>query len=423
MLKKAKFLILAGLLALPSFSYSQLTTYSPYSRFGLGDLVLQGSARNYAMGGIGLALRDGNYINYINPAAYSEQDTLTFLFDAGLSGNYKVMKTNSQSLSLNNAGLNHFIMGFPITRWFKTSLGLLPYSRVGYKIVDYQLIPNIGITDYSYNGSGGLNKAIWGNAIRINKNISFGINTSYLFGSLTRSRSVSFPSDQNTFSTQSQGRVIINDFYFTYGLQLTMPVHKDYTLTAGMIYEPQSKVRAYNDLFVENILATSTSVLRDTIINYTGDKDHVNLPSNLGVGLTLRSGNKLIVGADFYTQDWSKTQILGEADSLTNSNSIRVGIQYQPDQTDFRNYFKRIQYRAGFHHTETYLKIRGEQLKDYGMTLGLGLPFRNTRTTFNFAVDIGQRGTLSQNLIKENYFNFSFSLSLYDFWFFKRRID
>lgn len=423
MLKKAKFLILAGLLALPSLSFSQLTTYSPYSRFGLGDLVLQGSARNYAMGGIGLALRDGNYINYINPAAYSEQDTLTFLFDAGLSGNYKVMKTNSQSLSLNNAGLNHLIMGFPITKWFKTSLGLVPYSRVGYKIVDYELIPNIGITDYSYNGSGGLNKAMWGNAIRINKNISFGINTSYLFGSLTRSRSVSFPSDENTFSTQSQGRVIINDFYFTYGLQLTIPVLKDYTLTAGMIYEPQSKVRAYNDLFVENILVTSTAVTRDTIINYTGDKDHVTLPSNLGVGLTLRSGNKLIVGADFYTQDWSKTQILGEADSLTKSNSIRVGIQYQPDQTDFRNFFKRIQYRAGFHHTETYLTIRGEQLKDYGMTLGLGLPFKNTRTTFNFAVDIGQRGTLSQNLIKENYFNFSFSLSLYDFWFFKRRID
>jgi hypothetical protein len=423
MLKKAKFLILAGLLALPSFSFSQLTTYSPYSRFGLGDLVLQGSARNFAMGGIGLGLRDGNYINYINPASYSEQDTLTFLFDAGLTGNYKVMQTNSQSLSLNNAGLNHFLLGFPITKWFKSSLGLVPYSRVGYKLVDYELIPNIGIVDYSYEGSGGLNKAFLGNSIRINKNISFGINASYLFGSLTRSRGVSFPSDQDIFATQSRGRVIINDFYFTYGLQFTMPVMKDYTLTAGMIYEPQSKVKAYNDMFVENILVTSSSVTRDTIINITGDKDHVNLPSNLGVGITLRNGNKLIVGADFYTQDWSNTQILGEPDSLTKSNSIKFGIQYQPDQTDFRNYFKRIQYRAGFHHSQTYLKIRGQQLTDYGITLGFGLPFKNTRTTFNFAVDYGQRGTLSQNLIKENYFNFNFSLSLYDFWFFKRRID
>lgn len=423
MLKKAKFLILAGLLALPSLSFTQLTTYSPYSRFGLGDLVLQGSARNYAMGGIGLALRDGNHINYINPASYSEQDTLTFLFDAGLSGNYKVMQTTSQSLSLNNAGLNHIIMGFPITNWFKSSIGLVPYSRVGYKIVDYELIPDIGIVDYSYEGSGGLNKAFLGNSIRINKNISLGVNASYLFGSLTRGRGVSFPSDQDIFATQSRGRVIINDFYFTYGMQFTMPVMKDYTITAGIIYEPQSKVKAYNDMFVENILVTSTAVTRDTIINSTGEKDHVNLPSNLGMGLTLRNGNKLIVGADFYTQDWSNTRILGEADSLTKSNSIRVGIQYQPDETDFRNYFKRIQYRAGFHYAQTYLTIRGQQLSDYGISLGFGLPFKNTRTTFNFAVDYGQRGTLTQNLIKENYFNFNFSLSLYDFWFFKRRID
>ena len=423
MLTKLKFFSIALLLMLPSFLHSQLTSFSPYSRFGLGDMVLQGSARNYAMGGIGLALRDGNYINYLNPASYSEQDTLSFLFDAGLSGSYTTMKSATQNFSLNNGGLSHIIMGFPITRWYKSSLGLVPYSRVGYKVVDFALVPDIGIVDYYYNGSGGLNKALWGNSVRFNKYLSAGVNVSYLFGSLTQTRTIRIPSDEDSFATESRGRVIINDFYFTYGLQLTLPVFKDLNLTAGMIYEPKKEVTAYNDMFVENILRTSTAIARDTVKNITGEKGTVNLPSNLGFGMVLRNSNKLILGADFYLQDWSKTLILGQADSLTNSKSLRIGGQYQPDFSDFRNYFKRIQYRAGMHYTETYLKLRGEQLKDYGLTLGVGLPFRNTKTTFNFAVDIGKRGTLAQNLILENYVVFNFSLSLYDFWFYKRRID
>ena len=423
MLTKLKFFSIALLLMLPSFLHSQLTSFSPYSRFGLGDMVLQGSARNYAMGGIGLALRDGNYINYLNPASYSEQDTLSFLFDAGLSGSYTTMKSATQNFSLNNGGLSHIIMGFPITRWYKSSLGLVPYSRVGYKVVDFALVPDIGIVDYYYNGSGGLNKALWGNSVRFNKYLSAGVNVSYLFGSLTQTRTIRIPSDEDSFATESRGRVIINDFYFTYGLQLTLPVFKDLNLTAGMIYEPKKEVTAYNDMFVENILRTSTAIARDTVKNITGEKGTVNLPSNLGFGMVLRNSNKLILGADFYLQDWSKTLILGQADSLTNSKSLRIGGQYQPDFSDFRNYFKRIQYRAGVHYTETYLKLRGEQLKDYGLTLGVGLPFRNTKTTFNFAVDIGKRGTLAQNLILENYVVFNFSLSLYDFWFYKRRID
>ncbi len=423
MLKKFKFVTLAVLLMLPTILFSQITTYSPYSRFGLGNMVHQGSARNFAMGGIGLALRDDNLINPLNPASYSEQDTLSFLFDAGLNGNHKIMRSNTQRMALNNSGLNHILMGFPITRWFKSSIGLLPYSRVGYNIVEFDLVPNIGIIDYAYEGAGGLNKVLWGNAVKLNRYVSVGINASYLFGSLTQSRTVDFPSDGNIFSTVNRRRVIINDFYFTYGLQVNIPLQNNLKLTGGVIFEPKTKASAYNDMFLENILRFGTTMVRDTAMNVTGEKGYVNLPSNFGVGLSLRNSNKFIIGADFYSQDWSNTMILGQTDSLTRSNSIRIGGQFQPEPDDFRNYFNRIKYRAGFYYTQTYLKIRGEQINDFGFSLGLGLPFRNTKTTFNFAIEYGQKGTLAQNLIKENHLTFNFSLSLYDFWFFKRRIE
>ena len=94
-----------------------------------------------------------------------------------------------------------------------------------------------------------------------------------------------------------------------------------------------------------------------------------------------------------------------------------------PDHTDFRNFLNRIHYRAGVHYTDTYLSLGGHQLKDYGITLGVGIPYGNTRSTFNFAMDIGRRGTKDFNLIQENYIMFNFSLSLYDFWFFQRRYE
>jgi hypothetical protein len=67
--------------------------------------------------------------------------------------------------------------------------------------------------------------------------------------------------------------------------------------------------------------------------------------------------------------------------------------------------------------------LRGNQLNDYGITFGVGLPFRNTKTSFNLGFVLGQRGTLKDDLIKENYFNINLSITFHDLWFFKTVID
>ncbi|HCY00230.1 MAG TPA: hypothetical protein DG754_08845, partial [Bacteroidales bacterium] len=53
-----------------SFSQS-LTTNSPYSRYGLGEIRTQGYANTKAMGGISQGIRQGTWINYLNPASYT----------------------------------------------------------------------------------------------------------------------------------------------------------------------------------------------------------------------------------------------------------------------------------------------------------------------------------------------------------------
>ena len=62
------------------------STLSPYSQFGLGVLSDQSQGFNRGMGGLAVGLRDGKIVNMQNPASYSAVDSLTMIFDAGVSG-------------------------------------------------------------------------------------------------------------------------------------------------------------------------------------------------------------------------------------------------------------------------------------------------------------------------------------------------
>ena len=114
---------------------------------------------------------------------------------------------------------------------------------------------------------------------------------------------------------------------------------------------------------------------------------------------------------------------MGESDSLANSQSYRFGLEYTPNHDALRGYFNRVQYRLGGYSSNSYLSIRGEQLTDYGITFGVGLPLRGTKTSFNLGMVLGQRGTLNNDLIKENYGMIHVSFTMHDFWFFKRQFD
>ena len=68
------------LASLPLFCIAQLN--SPYSRYGVGNLVSQANLANRGMGGISAAYTDPTSINTINPASYS--DLVYSTLDIGL---------------------------------------------------------------------------------------------------------------------------------------------------------------------------------------------------------------------------------------------------------------------------------------------------------------------------------------------------
>jgi hypothetical protein len=437
MLNKLK-LLLSGLLLPALITTAQVNTASPYSRFGFGELKRPGFTSNLSMGGSGIALRIPNQINYINPASYTSLDSLSFIFDFGLNSTYTRYKTNLNESQLSNYNIDHIAITFPITKWWTSSLGITPFSSVGYNIKEQKLLPVIGLADFYFTGNGGLSRFFIGNGFNLLKGVSVGFNFSYLFGYQSYLDVLNFPNDPYSATTESHNRLDIKGVSYNLGIQYSKTFSEKYFITAGAIYDNEAKLKGINKIYNLNKFPGSQSMTTDSIIinpNYLVSADtsnyKINYPRNIGFGLSLGIKDKLILTGEYSTQEWSKAIVMGKIDSLVNSNSMNFGMEYTPGNSgSIIKYFNKIHYRIGGYYSNSYLKFRNNQIQDYGITFGVGLPFtgrglayKNTKTTFNLGFVFGQRGTLKNNLIKENYRMVSFSMTFHDFWFLKTVID
>jgi len=409
---------------------AQKNTNSPYSRFGLGEMSRSGFEKSRAMGGIGLAMRDNDQINYLNPASYSELDTLSFMFNFGLKGGDTRYENTNQSERNMTLNLDHLALAFPITRWWKTSFGVMPFSSVGYSVTETGYLENNVAVDYFYEGVGGINQLYLGTSFHLVEGLDIGFNAFYLFGSLDLSRTLQFPLNSEYSVSRLEQRTIVHDFIYQFGIQYSKTFAEDFTIGLGAVYQLKTDVSADNTSVSSNFfdgtainINDSTSLSPEFILEELSDEGSISIPSKYGIGFTFRYSDRILLGFDYYSQDWSQSSFFNQEQPLTNSNSMHAGLEITPNPEAFRGYHKRIHYRMGGHYENSYLQLQGEQLKDYGISFGVGLPFKNTKTSFNFAVDMGKRGTLNNNLIEENYKFFSFSVTLHDFWFLKRKFD
>ena len=113
---------------------AQNNTNSPYTRYGYGDLVNQNFGNSKAMGGIAFGLRDGSQINPLNPASYTAIDSLTFLFEGGVSMQNANISDGALKLNVKNSSFDYIAMQFRLHRRLAMSIGLLPFSNVGYNV-------------------------------------------------------------------------------------------------------------------------------------------------------------------------------------------------------------------------------------------------------------------------------------------------
>lgn len=407
--------------------YAQSGIDSPYSRFGVGTLGNKSAhAAQQAMGGIGNAIGTNRFVNPANPATYMRFDSLSFLFNAGLSMSAATYRTTTQTETGNYAQLSYFSVGFPVTNWWKMGIGLVPYSRISFNVGSPGITEQDLVYNKSYEGNGGLNQLYFGSAFKLHKNLSLGVNANYIFGRNSLSSLLYFPGTEYIANTKVESRLVANDFTFDYGLLYNAKMSDQIGLHLGLVYGQKINLNVKREYLVQSQFGGvdgNIAYVLDTIFYSPVQKGTVLLPPKVGFGMALEKSDRWLAGVDFNWQKWENYEVLGKGDSLINSWNIAAGGHYLPKHTTISPYWKKVTYRGGARYNQTYLKINGEPINEFGISFGVGLPLPRSFTTIDLSLEVGRRGTTASNLIQETFINFTAGVSIYERWFVKRRYN
>jgi hypothetical protein len=421
--------ILISLFSLSLTVSGQKLVNSPYARFNLGSLEPAASFRSLGMGGIGTAMRDNSSLFFTNPASYSSIDTTSFLFDFGLDYSINVLSDGASSFSSDDINFDHLLMGFPLSKGWGVALGIVPVSNGYYKIAnvvrqgDANYDPLVGAYSSYHGGDGGFNNFFLGSGIKLNKNFSVGVNMTILFGQINRVYRVDFIDFYNTFNNNASESLQLGGVNFDYGIQYTTSSKNKYFFNAGASYTSKKYYNTDYKLITYRYTAYGANS-NDTVSYSSGDSASSFIPGTLKLGIAFGIKNKLTAGFDFISTKWSKSKIPGSAGYAADTKSYLFGLEYIPEKFSNYSFLRRLEYRVGAHFEDNYLILKGEQIKEYGASFGIGLPMRRSNSKTNLFIDYTRKsGSEINGLHTENYYTMGISLNLYDFWFVKRKYD
>lgn len=376
------------------------------------------------MGGITLGIRDPLAIDYYNPASLSIRDTLSFLFDVSVVQRNIYARTSTSRTSANTFNFDYFALSFRVARGLGFAAGVKTYSSVGYDIERRESNPELlyeyGNILYQYKGEGGINKLFAGLGWRLTKDISIGANFLYYFGSIERYYNILFTTNSQYANLYSHNKLRVSKVGVSTGAQYHKQLENNNSFVVGATFRPKTDLSPKQEAY-----SATASVTTDTVSFNTQHISNMFVPVEFGIGVTFNKLNKLTVGVDYLYEDWKDFNVSRAVrDSRpifdTDINqTVRLGIDYIPNAYDIRRPMMRWNYRAGAYFTNSYMIFNGKRIRDYGITLGVGIPINRMGAKLNGSVEIGQRGTTSYGLIKETYVGFKISASIHELWFIK----
>jgi hypothetical protein len=453
----------AFILIFTAFSPILAQDNSPYSRYGVGDLVPPTSIISRSLGGVAAGYTDYLSINFNNPASYSsfqgnkelkskKLGSGRAILDIGINFEGRTLRepSTAKKFTANNALFSYLQVGVPLKQNWGLSFGLRPISRISYKMFRTERLkdPLTGLPIDSagtrFEGDGGSYLASVGTGFSVYKKIhadknyleeklSVGINGGYMFGKKNYSTKRSFLNDtieyaQANFQTQTN----FGSLNFNAGVQYKLPLNKTIVLTIGAFGSWGQKLNASQDVLRETfVFDASFGELRlDSVSDKKDIKGKIELPASFTFGFVLQKYPSVkeggwLFGLDFSQQSWDKYRFYGQKDSVRNKWEIKAGAQINPKPN--RNYFSQVAYRFGLSLGPDYIKV-GNKLSQLTGSFGLGLPMTLSRqapnqlSIINLGFEYNKRGN-NDNILKENTFRLSLGLSLSDIWFIKRKYD
>ena len=429
-----KVLIVFLLITSTSSLLAQGASSSPYSFFGIGEQYSPRTSENSAMGGIGVAFNHYKYLNFTNPAAIAFLRETTY--SVGILNNDLTLKTVDTKQNSVSTSLNYIALGFPIGKKAGFAFGLQPLSSVSYSLSNNDFDEDENLSAITlYSGQGGVNRVYGTFGIQISKSLAIGIEADYSFGTIENS--ITNKRDNVSLASKYKEESVIRGGAITLGSQYQKMFKSNLYFNAGATVKLGNDLNTTGNEYLYSLVGSgATDIARDTIYaNAISGKYKLPMKAIMGIGLG--KYDKWHVGAEYQNQDALQsegfTNITNSSYKYEKSSRISLGGFYLPKINSISSYWERVTYRAGLRIEKIGLAVDGAgtgadftSIDDFGMSFGLGLPLKQL-STINLALEYGKRGTTSNNLIEENYFNVRLSLSLtasgQQGWFRKRKID
>lgn len=408
-------------------------TNSPYSQYGMGIMADQGNGFSRGMNGVGLGFHDGNQVNYLNPASYASMDSLTFVFDVGMSGQLTNFEENGKRINAKNADFEYAVAGFRAFKHLGMSFGIIPFTNVGYNYANTNAVNDANKTTFTntYTGSGGLHQMFIGMGWEPFKGFALGVNGSYLWGQYNRSIVNSYSDAYvNTLSKYYTAKV--NNYKVDFGAQITFRLSKKNSMTLGLVYGLGHQIGADPECKV--ISRNSQTSVADTA-SYVVENG-LELPHSFGAGLLFNFDKRVKIGADYTLQQWSKVGFpeyvvkgnqpayVLNSDYYKDRHKVNIGGEYCKNPTS-RKFFDRVRFRAGASYTTPYLNINGKEgPKEISVSAGFGIPIMNVWNARSILNISGQWvNTQTPGMLKENTFRVNVGITFNERWFMKWKVD
>lgn len=383
---------------------------SPYSAFGIGDILSSGFGQISAFSGTGIGLANPYFVNTVNPAALTSiERPVSMIFDLGLNVGVSRITGSENSPSQLDGGLSTINLWFRINRSWSSNLGMQPYSKMGYNILDerYDLSAG-GAYSMVYTGKGGLNRLYWGNAFQLTPHLSVGGNVNLLFGTLEETQTFVSEGTLGNFSVKSKN--YLKGASFDAGLQYQIPMGRK-KLVFGLTYASPVNLSSEK---TSQLLA-----LQDTLDQVEIWDQAFEIPQKLGAGFSFKASERLTFAADVTYQPWSQGK-LNEDLTLLDTRAVSFGVEYIPTYDKYLGYYQQTLLRAGFKWQNSYLEIDDKQVDEWQLSVGVGLPFNRFRHHLNLSYAYSQRGNSS---LLETRHQISLNVSLRDVWFLRPKIQ
>jgi long-subunit fatty acid transport protein len=309
------------------------------------------------------------------------------------------------------------MFGIPIERnlGITVNFGVVPVTSVHYGVSVAGTDTNFSTHTLDYSGDGGISKIFLSTSYKLPMDFSLGVGFDYYTGKIDYNSAITF----NAADTLGFSSAIFTKQYSYHGLGYT----------AGLISPDIAKILGIGGVknFRFGVTYSSAVPLHcDSVINLIGvtgttvtalGSKTVNLPYKIGVGTAFLIKDSYLFSLDYLYQPYSQLTLEGVSfPNMQDYRKMSLGFEYRNPSVRTSTFWEQVALRGGLSYEQSQYIFNGTSINQVSVYAGCSLPL-GSDNSLDLGFKYGRRGTTDNNLMQENIYNFSVSVSLGELWF------